>query len=129
MKDKYILDSSIWIEIERGNEAIREKTLPFIQQNQVCLVDVIVAELLRGTHAQTDFDRLHAAFSNFVQLQTSWDKVAQFGFDVAKAGFYPPLVDLYIAHCAIDHGKSVITQDKHFMQISKVRSFEVVLLK
>lgn len=129
MKDKYVLDSCIWIEIERKNPAILERVLPLIEKNQVCLVDVIGTEVMRGTRTLKDFRRLKEAFSVFNQLSTTWDKVSELAFKVARKGFHPPLVDLYIAQCVWENKKMLITQDKHFEFIARVQSFSVELLK
>lgn len=129
MKDRYILDSSIWVEMERQNTAVLELVQPLILQNAVCLLDVIVAELLRGTRTRSDYLRLQRAFADFTQFRASWEDVAVLGFEVTRRGFAPPLIDLYIARCAIAHKKHLITQDDHFRQIARVAPFEVVFLQ
>ena len=128
MKDRFLLDSSIWIELERQNQVICEKIIPLIQKNRVCLADVIVAEVLRGCKTQKDFKKLRDAFENFRWLSTSWMKAAELGFKMSKKGFQPPLIDLYIAQCAIENRATLITQDKHFSQIAKVHPFSVTPL-
>lgn len=128
MKDRYALDSCIWIEIERGNPKILSAVQPLIDKNEVCLVDVIVAEVLRGTKTRKDYLKLKEAFSHFVQLSTTWEEVAELAFEVSRKGFQPPLIDLYIAQCVLENGKTLITQDKHFPQIAKVRAFAVRMI-
>lgn len=128
MKDKYIVDSSVWIELERGNAAVRSVLDPLIARNAVCVVDVIVVELLRGTKTPKDFLRLQRAFADFVQLSAQWSDVAELAFVVARRGYYPPLIDVYIAQCALAHRKAIITQDRHFAQIARVRPFELMMV-
>ena len=128
MKDKYVLDSSIWGEIERKNVSVLDRVQPLIDKNEVCLVDVIVAELLRGARTRKDYKRLEEAFSDFLQLTTTWPRVADLAFQVARKGFHPPLIDLYIAQCVLENKKTLITQDKHFRQIAGVQTFDLVLL-
>ena len=128
MKDRYVLDSSIWIELERGNPAISTLVQPFIDRNEVCVVDLIVAELLRGTKSRRDFDRLESAFADFVWLSADWERVAETAFRVARKGLNPPLTDLYIAQSVHDNDKVIVTQDKHFKQIAGVLPFKFVLL-
>ncbi|MBI2336943.1 MAG: PIN domain-containing protein [Deltaproteobacteria bacterium] len=120
MKDKYILDSSIWIELERQSPNVTGQIKPFIEKNQVCLVDVIVAEVLRGVRTKQDFQILFAAFQNFRWLKTDWAKVAELGFKIAKKGHHPPLIDLYIALCTLENRRTLITQNKHFTHIAKI---------
>ena len=128
MKDKYVLDSSIWIEIERGKTKIIKEVQSLILKNQVCLIDVIVAEVLRGVRTKMDFDLLQESFSSYNILSTNWLKVAELAFDVSKKGFQPPLVDIYIAQCVAENTRTLITQGKHFAAIKKVRNFEVINL-
>lgn len=128
MKGKYVLDSSIWVEIERENASVLDRVQPLIDKNEVCLVDVIVAELLRGAKTPRDYKRLDQVFSDFLQLKTEWSRVADLAFQVSRKGFHPPLVDLYIAQCVLENKKALITQDKHFRQIANVRAFELVVL-
>lgn len=128
MKDKYILDSSVWIQLERGAKAVCEAVIPLIQNNRVALVDVIVAEVLRGTKTRKDFQTLKEAFLNFRWLKTSWDNTAKLAFDMAQKGYHPPLVDLYIAQCVMENKGILITQDKHFSQIARFNPLKMELL-
>lgn len=129
MKDRFILDSSIWIAIERKNTKILQRVLPLISKNQVCIVDIIAAEVLRGVKTRSDFDKLQESFVSFRNLRTNWLDVAALAFETARAGFHPPLADLYIAQCAIENQRTIITQDIDFINIAKVRAFDVELLK
>lgn len=128
MKDKFILDSSVWIELERKSASVCAKVIPLIQKNEVCLVDVIVAEVLRGTKTNKDFQTLEKALRSFRWLTTDWQKVAHLAFEVAQEGHNPPLVDLYIAQCAIENKKILVTQDRHFAHIAHVTPLKHVLL-
>ncbi|EKD50374.1 MAG: hypothetical protein ACD_62C00560G0006 [uncultured bacterium] len=129
MKDKYILDSSIWIEIERNNEKICGRVLPLIQKNKVCLVDVIVAEVLRGVKTNKDFVTLKDAFSCYTQLSVAWDDVAELAFKLARHGQQPPLLDVYIACATLQNHKIIVTQDKHFSKIANVVPLQYELLR
>ena len=128
MKDKFILDSSIWIAVERKKQTVCDRVLPLIAKNQVCLVDLIAAEVLRGGRTARDFDRLRETFLNFRILKTSWLRVATLAFQVAKQGFQPPLADLYIAQCTIEGRRTLITQDKDFQSIAKAHPFVLELI-
>lgn len=127
MRDEVILDSSIWIELERRNEEIKDLVDPYIKQNRVFLVDVIIAEVLRGVRTRKDFLKLQRAFSDFVCLSTSWAKVSELAFQVARAGYWPPLIDLYIAQCSLDYKITIITKDTDFEHIAKVCPLELVV--
>ena len=128
MKDKFILDSSIWIAIERKDPKVSERVLPLFANNQVCLVDIIAAEVLRGVKTRKDFDKLSQTFSNFKVLRTRWLMVANLAFEVARRGFQPPLADLYIAQCAIENRRTLLTQDQDFPMIAAIRHFPLEII-
>lgn len=129
MKDKYVLDSSVWIEIERKNQKIIDKVNPLIQTNRIALIDVIKAEILRGAKTRKDYAVLAIALNNFPVYSTNWDRVADLAFRVSRRGFNPPLIDLYIAQAVIENKKTLITQDKHFDPICTVQSFSLEFLE
>ncbi len=126
--DRFILDSSIWIELERGNEKIIEFCRPLFATGRVDIVDLIVAEVLRGTKTKKSYQTLESHFQNFRILSTDWISVAGLAFQVARRGFYPPLSDLYIARCTISERSKLVTQDNDFKQIQKVYPFDLILI-
>ncbi len=93
----YIFDSSIWVEIERGNKSIQKRAAQLINKNKVCLVDLIVAELLRGVKSEGDYNGLKLRLLSYEILSTTWTEVGRLGFLMARQGYSPPLADLYIA--------------------------------
>jgi predicted nucleic acid-binding protein len=128
MKDKYVLDSSVWIEIERKNPTVISLTQPWIDKNEICIVDVTIAEILRGAKTRRDFQLLNAAFNDFPRISTDWDAVADLAFRVAKKGFHPPLIDLYIAQSVWENNKTLVSHDRHFQHIAKVCPLKFILL-
>ena len=127
MTDKYpyVLDSSIWVEIDRKNPRVTKRASQLLMKNRVCMIDLIVAELLRGTCTKADYIGLKVRLLSFELVSTTWLAVGELGYQVAKAGFQPPLADLYIAQCCIEHNKILITQDKHFKHLGGVKNFKV----
>lgn len=128
MRDRVVFDSSVWVEIERVNPVILELVSPFVGSNRVALVDAIVAEVLRGVRSQKDYDKLLSSFLDFEVLSVSWFEVASLAFRVSKRGFSPPLIDLYIAQCVINHKRTLITRDNHFLSICSVVPFRCKLV-
>lgn len=119
MKDKFVLDSSVWIAIERRHPDVLARAAPLLAENRVCLVDVIVAEVLRGVKHKKDFNSLRQTFASFTVLTATWNRVAETAFELARHGQHPPLLDVYIACCVRDNHKTLITHDRHFQQIGK----------
>lgn len=128
MKDRYVLDSSIWISLERGEKKVKQLVEPLIQKNQVCLVDVIEAEVLRGAVSQKDYNTLKEAFSYFEKLTTNWNSVAEIAFLMGRKGYMPPLIDVYIANAVMENKKTLVTHDKHFLHIEKILKIKLLML-
>ena len=128
MKDKYVLDSNVWIEIHRKNSKVLDRVEPLIQQNEVCLVDVIITELLRGTKTRQDFHILQGVFADFPCLSTSWERVNELAFAVARKGHAPPLIDLYIAQASYENRRTLVTLDKHFLHIARAIPLAVEMI-
>ena len=128
MTGKIILDSSVWISIHRKDLRICNPVLPLIEKRMVAVVDIIVAEVLRGCLTKQSYLQLLNGFTNFDIFTTDWLEVAELGYVVGRAGFNPPLADLYIAQSAIKEKLTVLTHDRHFLQIQEVAPFKCELL-
>ena len=98
MAERFILDSSIWIDIQRGKKNVVDTVAKVINKDRVVLVDLIAAEVLRGVRTQKDYDLLKQYFSCFPTITSAWDEVSQLAFAVSRNGHNPPLADLYIAN-------------------------------
>lgn len=125
---KYVLDSCIWIKMGRGDQKILSLVTPWVQEEKVAIVDLIMAEVLRGVPSKKDFNNLKRDFLAFPQIKTSWQKVAELAYKVRKKGFHPPLADLYIAQAVIDYKMTLVTQDRDFAQIVKAKKFILKML-
>jgi predicted nucleic acid-binding protein len=123
-----ILDSSIWIEIARGNKKIITFVSPYLKKDKIFLVDLIFAEVLRGARSENDYLNLQKLFDDLPILSTDWQNVARLAYDVSRKGFNPPLADLYISNCAIENSVGIVSKDKHFLSIASIRKFPVKLL-
>lgn len=124
----FVLDSSIWIELERENPKIIKIVSPLIKNDQIVLVDLIAAEVLRGLSKESDFLALQGAFSAFPCLSASWWDVARIANRLRRSGYNPPLTDIYIAQAVAGGGATLITQDAHFKGIRAAVKFKFRLV-
>jgi len=129
MSAKVIFDSSVWIAIHRDNKKTTDIAIPLLEKNLVVTVDLIVAEVLRGTRTKSDYEKLLKGFLLFDLLKADWIEVSKLAFSIGKSGFAPPLTDIYIAQCAIESGLSLLTHDRHFEQIKKFTSLKCQLIR
>mgnify|MGYP001582352078 CR=1 FL=1 len=128
MIDSIVLDSSVWIEIERKNPYVLGVVTPLLDQNKICLIDVIIAEVLRGVKSSKDYTQLELAFLQFTVLSATWIETARLAFLVRQRGYTLPLIDIYIAHCVIHHKKKLITLDRDFQFIQKINNFQLEVI-
>ncbi len=127
-RKRYILDSSVWIAIERRDAHVSSLVMPLIDRNMVDLVDVIVAEVLRGVRTLKGYNLLLDHFLSFPILTGSWINTSALAFRLGQGGFNPPLVDIYIAQIARETRRTLLTQDRHFRGISAFEAFSFEIL-
>lgn len=127
MTDKYLVDSSIWIEFARGKNNFQEILTSLVREDKIVMLDIIVAEVLRGAANNKEYNKLLQLFFNFPILSSNWLDVAELAFLVARKGFNPPLADIYIANSIIENSLTLITKDRHFTSISSVKKFKYKL--
>lgn len=128
MTDKYLVDSSIWIEFARGKNNFQEILTSLVDEDKIVMLDLIVAEVLRGAFNSKEYNKLLHLFLNFPIISSDWLDVAELAFLVARKGFNPPLADIYIANSVIENSLTLITKDRHFTSISSVKKFKYKLL-
>lgn len=122
--DRVIIDTSAWIESFRpnGNKAIQETVRRLLREAVILMPGIIRAELLRGTKSQREFKELSDLLGGLEYLPVDdsfWKKVAQFSFDLFRAGVTVPLTDTYIALLTREAKAKILHHDKHFELISK----------
>ncbi len=122
--DKVIIDTSAWIESFRshGNEKIRNIVRRMLYDSVILIPGIIRTELLRGTKNKKEYNRLSDLLDGLEYLPVNdvfWEKVAQFSFDLFRAGLTIPLTDTYIALLAMENKAKLIHCDRHFDLIAR----------
>jgi predicted nucleic acid-binding protein len=68
----YLVDSSVWIDYFIGKPSMEADYLSeHLDEGQFMVGDLILAEVLQGTNAQSDFDRVLRLLSAVEQIQVS----------------------------------------------------------
>ncbi|RLB13062.1 MAG: hypothetical protein DRG63_10920, partial [Deltaproteobacteria bacterium] len=122
--DSVIIDTSAWIESFRpeGSKVIRDAVKSLLRDSVILMPGIIRAELLRGSKNKKEFKTLSDLLGGLEYLPVEdsfWEKVAQFSFDLFRAGITVPLVDTYIALLAIENRAKLVHHDHHFDLIAK----------
>ena len=124
--NKFLLDTNIVIEIFRGNKEIADylSKLP-----EIYISSIVLGELYTGINRVTNRAKHLKKLNDFVTLSTvlSIDKetAAYYGAIIAnlyKLGKPIPTNDVWIAAIAIQYNLTLLTSDKHFLEIDNLKS-------
>ena len=119
-----LVDTSVWIDFFRsGNSPEAWKLVEALEQDRVCCVSVVRAEILSGARNEKEYWNLKDYFSAFPVLSEPadfWDRVARARFHLARKGISIAIPDLCIAILAEEHPCVLLTRDQEFHRIAKV---------
>ncbi len=122
-----LVDSSIWIDYFRSG-LHSEKLDRYIDQNQICTNDLILAELIPFLKVKKQFRvmRLLTEITN-IPLNINWQNIIDFRTTCLRNGINNiGIPDLIILDNAIQHDLVLFTHDKHFSKMSKHIGFELL---
>lgn len=123
---KYLLDTNIIIEIFEGNKTIVDnlKDLP-----EIFISSVVAGELFVGINRVRNkakhLKKLNAFFELCTILPIDTATAEHYGFIVAnlyKKGRPIPTNDIWIAATAMQYKLVLVTKDKHFSEIEKLKA-------
>ena len=120
-----LVDSCFYISHIKKGIDFRQRLLPALRNGELYNCGVVRAEVLRGLSNQRAYAEVEAFFNIIPEVPTDaklWQQVSKLSWEVARAGFAPPLSDFVIAACAMRARATVITYDKHFDQIPGVKT-------
>lgn len=124
----YLVDTSVWLDFFRGRrrhgvsrfEQILDQAVPF------GITGVIFQEVLQGADSEEDFSRLThylgtQKFYHPLDPVESYRKAARLYFRCRRRGVtIRSSVDCFIAQIAIEHGLSLVHNDRDYTEMSKV---------
>ena len=119
-----LVDSSIYIHLLRtGADAVAELTDRF-EATELVGCDLVRCEVLRGIIRPKAKAYLTDFFDLLVHVtmdHLAWRETEELAWRLDRAGNVLPLTDLIIAACALRAGAAVLTRDRHFEMIPKLR--------
>jgi predicted nucleic acid-binding protein len=118
MIDKYMIDSSVWINYFRDKNY---EFTPFIKElmekDQVYINGIIQIELLKGAKSEKNYRGLKNSLNglHFLEIDKGlFDSISEAAFKLRKNGVTVPLTDLVIAIQCVENGLILIEEDRHF---------------
>ncbi len=115
--DKILIDTSIWIEYFRKKEPYYKTLSKWIDEDKICCIGIILAELLQDAKHKKEMDVLKDFLYIFDFLEESkflWEKAGELSFNLSKKGYKIGLSDCYIAVSANKNNIGILTLDNHF---------------
>ncbi|MHB8880530.1 MAG: type II toxin-antitoxin system VapC family toxin [Thermodesulfovibrionales bacterium] len=129
MKDKVLIDTSVWIDYFKGNNVrLHEKTDEVLTYSDVYVPKVVIAELLQGARSEKEISVIESfveAFTIIDQAEDTWVKAGKLSFSMKRKGVSINLVDCYIAVLTAEHNCAIFTLDEHFRSIKKFIKIEL----
>jgi len=120
LKNKVLVDTSVWIEFFRPNTAAGNLLESLLSENSAVTCGIVLFELMQGVKSEKEKTVVMNALSGLQYREMNeqlWQKSAEISSTLKKKGLTLPLSDIFIAAIAIDHDLEVFTLDKHFEQI------------
>lgn len=122
-----LIDSSVWIDYFRsGTHSSKLDT--YIDQNIVCTNHLILAELIPFLKIKKQFKvvKLLESLTN-IALNINWDNISNLQSTCIQKGINKVgIPDLIILDNVIQNDLVLYTLDKHFKQINRYISFEII---
>jgi predicted nucleic acid-binding protein len=119
---KVLVDTSLWIEFFRKHEPYHGVMERLIDNEQICLCGIILAELMQGAKSEKELAvllNLPQVFSFIPETHQLWAEAGRLAFDLRRKGLTIGLSDCYIAVAAASARAQVATLDSHFTALNK----------
>lgn len=128
-RDRVLIDSSVWIEyFKRGKGTLSEKVDFFLQQGEVFVPKIVLAELIQGSKSKSELNFIKEftlAVNIIGEEKDTWDKAGNLAYELKSKGKNINLADCYIAIIAMENNLKIFTLDEHFRIISKFARVEL----
>jgi len=126
-----LVDTSVWVDFFSVPESSFAKELDlYLENDLVCTMDLITAEILSGCKTQGEFKKLKtylATLPNIAPPTNIWEQLALVRFKLARKGYQASIPDLFITLTASKHQKLLFTKDRQFKTIATVISLDLKL--
>lgn len=116
-----LVDTSIWIDYLQKNNTFGEKVTRLIDQGEVAVAGLVVAELIQGAKTNKEVKLIRSfieAFEFLKEGSETWEKAGILSFELRKKGKIIGLADCYLATLALENNLAIFTLDKHFKEIA-----------
>ena len=128
MKNKILVDTTIWIEFFRTRSKIGDHVETLLMENAVWTCGIVMFEVLQGIKSEGEKNKILSILASLPYVEMTkklWQSAAELSILVKKSGLNLPLSDIFIAAIAIENDLSVYTLDNHFKQIPNLKLYKM----
>lgn len=130
MKDKVLVDTSIWIDYfkKRESKTYDQVTL-LLREDHAVYTGIIATELFKGARGEKELSMLKTLFSNIrlvKEVEETYIKAGMIGYHLAQKGFHAGTVDLLISQIVIENDLMLFTKDQHFKKIAEMYPLRIL---
>lgn len=128
MKNRILVDTTIWIEFFRARSKIGDRLETLLMENAVWTCGIVMFEVLQGIKSEGEKNKILSVLASLPYVEMTkklWQSAAELSILVKKNGVNLPLSDIFIAAIAIENDLSVYTLDSHFTQIPNLKLYKM----
>ena len=124
--NKVLVDTSVWIDYFKS---VKKHTAldTLITENQTCINDLILTELLPFLHIKKEYELIESLKSiETIKININWDLIQQMQIQNLRNGINKVgIPDLLILQNVIDNDLILYSIDKHFILMNKIFDFQI----
>ena len=127
MKNRILVDTSIWIEFFRPKSELGRLVEIFLAEDAVCTCGIVMFEVLKGIKSGDEKSKILSIFEILPYAEMTknlWQRASELSVHLGKKGLNLPNSDIFIATIALEHNLYIFTLDRHFKQIPNVNLYE-----
>jgi len=124
-----LVDTSAWIDYFRQREPSHGLVAALLEENRICCLGLILAELLQGAKGARERSVLRDFPDVFPFVKESlgdWIKAGELSSLLRGQGKTVGLADCFIAIAAKERGAALLTNDRHFDWLSEAVGLELI---
>lgn len=130
MKDKVLIDTSVWIDyLKNKDKSFSEKVDKILNYYNIHLPEIVVAELIQGAKSEKEI-KIIEEFINIFNIvypsENTWTNAGRLSFTMKRKGITVSLIDCYIAVLTNENNCRLFSLDKHFSEIKNFLNIELV---
>jgi predicted nucleic acid-binding protein len=123
-----VVDTAIWIDYFKNARSDQVAELvELIDDGRAAYVGVVLAELLRGRRSQEERELLERQLvgASFVEMtKAAWRRASVVSAELESSGQRIPMTDVFIAALVLEGGHELLTRDRHFERIPRLRFYQ-----